>query len=66
MKEFELSFKNKRVSMWFILVLPVIILSGVLFFLLPTEYQWVPSFLPVTAIIIFFCWVKSDKKKSIR
>lgn len=63
MEAFELSFKNKRVRMWFIWVLPVIILSGILFFPLPIEYHWIPSFLPIIAIIIFYGWVKFDKNK---
>ncbi len=62
MEEFELSFKNKYVRMFFIWVLPIIILSVILIILFPIEYQWIPSFLPIIAYIIFYGWIKFDKR----
>lgn len=66
MEEFELSFKNKYVRLFFIWVLPLILLSAVLFILLPIEQHWIPSFLPMTTLIIFFGWIKFDKNKNNR
>ncbi|MFD1851283.1 hypothetical protein D8M05_05800 [Oceanobacillus bengalensis] len=66
MKEFELSFKNKYVRMFFIWVLPVLLLSAILFFPLPIEYHWIPHIILITAVIIFYCWVKFDKNKNKR
>jgi len=66
MEAIELTFKNKRVRMWFLWVLPIIFLSVTLYFLLPIEYHWIPSFLVITGIIIFYGWVKFDKKKNRR
>ncbi|WP_085992134.1 hypothetical protein [Oceanobacillus senegalensis] len=62
MEEFELSFKNKYVRMWIIWVLPVIFLSTPLLFLVPTKYEWVVTFIPITAVLIFYSWYKWDKR----
>ncbi|PQD93888.1 hypothetical protein CYL18_17160 [Pradoshia eiseniae] len=64
MESFDFSFNNKYVRMWFIWVLPILILSVILFLLLPVNYQWIPMYLPVPVVIIFFCWYQLDKYKN--
>jgi hypothetical protein len=64
MDKSDFSFKNKYVKLWFILVLPLLILSVILTLLLPINYHWIPSYLPVITIIFFFSWYQLDKKKN--
>ncbi len=63
MMEFELSFRNKIVRMFFIWVIPVLLLTVILFFILPNHYQWIPSFLQLVNVIIFYVWAKIYSKK---
>ncbi|ASF39082.1 hypothetical protein CEH05_08125 [Halobacillus halophilus] len=60
--EFELSFRNKIVRMFFIWVIPVWLLTIILIFTLPNHYQWIPSFLPIVTVIIFYLWAKFYSK----
>ncbi|MCM3742163.1 hypothetical protein M3210_18170 [Oceanobacillus luteolus] len=63
MKEFELSFKNKYVKMWFVWMIPLIILTLLLFIFLPLPYHWIPALLLTISANIFYAWVKLDKRK---
>ncbi len=54
MKEIDMSFRNQRVRLWFVVVLPKLFTSIVLFILLPREYHLIPIFLPITALLIYY------------
>lgn len=47
MGEFYLSFNNKRVRVWFYTIVPGILLTVLLFFLLPREFYFIPTLLPI-------------------
>ncbi|MEW9110085.1 hypothetical protein ACQCT6_13290 [Cytobacillus gottheilii] len=64
MERFDFSFKNKYVRWWFIIVLPLIILSAILIYILPNEHNWMTSFLTPIGVILFFVWVWFDKRKN--
>ncbi|WP_080846179.1 hypothetical protein [Cytobacillus gottheilii] len=64
MERFDFSFKNKYVRWWFIIVLPLIILSAILNYILPNEHNWMTSFLTPIGVILFFIWVWFDKRKN--
>ncbi|MEK4485415.1 hypothetical protein MHH81_07380 [Psychrobacillus sp. FSL H8-0484] len=53
---FELSFKNKEVRIWFVIMVPVVI--GSVLFMLFTEikYQSLVSLFPVMGWLIFYIW----------
>ncbi|ASN05406.1 hypothetical protein CFK40_10480 [Virgibacillus necropolis] len=61
-KKFEFSFNNKRVRVWFILVIPFILLSIVLSFLLPRGYHLIPVLIPVIVISTYWIWVLLQRK----
>ncbi|KAB2335670.1 hypothetical protein [Bacillus mesophilum] len=64
MERFDFSFKNKYVRWWFIIVLPLIILSAFLIYILPNEHNWITSLLTPIGVILFFIWVWFDKRKN--
>lgn len=64
-ERFELSFKNKVVRMWFILIGPTVVIqiSLTLFTELP---QIIPAAIPIVPLTIFFVWYyfyKREQKK---
>lgn len=62
-KEFELSFNNKRVRVWFTLVIPALIVSIVLSFLLPKDFQFIPKLIPIIAVFTYWIWALNSKRK---
>ncbi len=64
-ERFELSFKNKIVKMWFILMIPTAIVQ--LFLILFTDVaEIIPVVLPIVPLLLFFIWLyfyKRDQKK---
>ena len=64
-ERFELSFKNKIVKMWFILMVPTAIVQ--LFLILFTDVaEIIPVALPVVPLLLFFIWLyfyKRNQKK---
>lgn len=64
MERFDFSFNNKYVRWWFIIVLPLIIVSAVINFVVPAEHQRIFSYFPLLSVMIFFGWVKLDKRKN--
>lgn len=59
---FELSFKNKVVRMWLLLMIPTVIVQIFLiqFTALPRE---VPAVIPAIPLTIFFIWLFLHKRK---
>lgn len=53
---FELSFKNKKVRIWFVIMVPVVL--GSVLFMLFTEinYHSLVSLFPVMGWLIFYIW----------
>ncbi len=64
MKEFEFSFKNIYVRLWFVLLLPIVLILAVIIFFVPLEYQLILIFLSTMVASIFYGWVQFDKKKN--
>lgn len=63
MVRFELSFQNKRVKMWFLIVGIPLILSLVLILLLPPEFYYIPNLLFILSVVVYFGGVWRDRKK---
>lgn len=62
---FELSLKNKRVRMWFWLMVPAVILSIPLFIYLPGRFSNVGAFPLLIAYFIYLGWVWANRKNTI-
>ncbi|MBT2583813.1 hypothetical protein [Planococcus sp. ISL-109] len=63
MNRFDMSFKNKRVRMYFATVIPLIIVAIIMYIFLPYELQLVPTSLLIVGIAAYFIRVLVDKKK---
>ncbi|SDJ97266.1 hypothetical protein [Sediminibacillus albus] len=61
--DFELSFKNKQVRAWFIVVVPIAILAVILLLVLPRELHFIPTFLSIIANLIYVVWLMIDIKR---
>ncbi len=62
MEEFEMSFKNPILRIWFFVVLPVILISLFLLIILPFEYRKIVVIGEAITFIIF--WIYVYRKKS--
>lgn len=60
---FELNFKNKQVRIWFITIIPTIILAILLYIMLPINFHLIPTLLLITAVIIYYGWIFINRKK---
>ena len=61
---FEVSFRNPVVRMWFYVMLPTIIVSIILFIILPTEYHLTVRTSGTIILAIFTIWAFIYKRKS--
>lgn len=59
-----MSFKNKKVKVYFAAVIPLIIVAILLYIFLPNELQVIPTSLLIIGISAYFIWMFTDKKKS--
>jgi len=64
MERFEMSFKNKRVRIWFSVILPISVLAILLYILLPSELQIVPTLLLMATLVIYYAWVFISQRKN--
>lgn len=60
---FEVSFRNPIVRMWFYVMLPTIIVSGILYITLPTEQHEAVQVTSTIILIIFTMWTYFHKRK---
>ncbi len=63
MKRVDMSLKNKRVKVYFAIMLPLILLAIILNLVLPIELQPVSSLTVVLGLISYLIWLVVDKKK---
>lgn len=63
MKRVDMSLKNKRVKVYFAIMLPLILLAIILNLVLPIELQSVSSLTVVLGLISYLIWLVVDKKK---
>lgn len=66
MNRFDMSFKNKKVKVYFATIIPLIIVAILLYIFLPNEFQLVPISLLVIGVAVFFIWILIDRKKTER
>ncbi|KOF09064.1 hypothetical protein AC739_17105 [Planococcus glaciei] len=64
MERFEMSFKNKRVRIWFLVILPITVLAILLTIFLPTEMQIVPTLLLMATLVVYYAWVFMSQRKN--
>ncbi|ETP67987.1 hypothetical protein [Planococcus glaciei] len=64
MERFEMSFKNKRVRIWFSVILPITVLAILLTIFLPTEMQIVPTLLLMATLVVYYAWVFMSQRKN--
>lgn len=61
---FEVSFRNPIVRMWFYVMLPTIIVSIILFIILPYEYHQIVQMVGTLILAIFTIWAFIYKRLS--
>ncbi|RKQ17140.1 hypothetical protein D8M05_05610 [Oceanobacillus bengalensis] len=70
MSEFHLSFKNKKVRIWFYLMIPAILLSILLIIYFPNNlpriYNIIPSLPVFIAYAVYYLWSFLINKKNKR
>ncbi|MDN7227957.1 hypothetical protein QWY15_11670 [Planococcus sp. N064] len=64
MERFEMSFKNKRVRIWFSVILPITVLAILLYIFLPAEMQIVPTLLLMVTLVVYYAWVFMSQRKN--
>lgn len=64
MERFEMSFKNKRVRIWFSVILPISVLAILLTIFLPVELQIIPTLLLLFTLVIYYAWVFISQRKN--
>ena len=60
---FELSFKNKEVRVWLVIMVPTVIAGVLLILFSETPTSYVTSLLPLISWTLFFIWRYFYKKK---
>ena len=60
---FEVSFRNPIVRMWFYIILPTLIISAILFLVLPMESHLIIKIVGYLILISYFVWVLIYKRK---
>ena len=63
MDRVELSFKNPIVKVWFMTVLPALMIAIPLYLLLPIEQHIIPRLLLISAILGYEAWKFTYKRK---
>jgi hypothetical protein len=63
MQEFELSFRNKHVRIWFTWNIPLIVLTLILVIVLPMEDFWIPSLVATVGAILYAIRIQLYKRK---
>ncbi len=64
MERMELSFKNRRVKMWFLVMVPALLIAILLFIILSSDYHFVPTVIPIVAMVAYWVWSVLEKYKS--
>ncbi len=59
----ELSFKNKEVRIWFVMMMPAVIVGALIMFFVGIRYQYVAVLLILMAWVIFYIWRYFYRKK---
>lgn len=52
----ELSFKNKEVRIWFVMMMPAVIVGALIMFFVGIRYQYVAVLLILMAWVLFYIW----------
>ncbi|MEF7564299.1 hypothetical protein V4V35_14890 [Bacillus infantis] len=63
MDRFDFSLNNKLVLAWVLIMLPVIAVSIILFWVVPSEFFFVPHLLSIVATVGFFTYFLLMKKR---
>ncbi|MGE7091077.1 hypothetical protein ACQKII_06360 [Lysinibacillus sp. NPDC048646] len=64
MERFDMSFNNKIVKVWFLTVLPVLILSIVFMLLLPIEKTFFMRVILIVTVVSHWIWAIIYAKKT--
>lgn len=62
-ERFELSFKNKEVKMWFIIMTPFFLLSSLFLFFGDPANRSLPFLLLILAWVIYYSWRYRHRKE---
>ncbi|AIY06784.1 hypothetical protein Plano_2819 [Planococcus sp. PAMC 21323] len=63
MNRFDMSFKNKKVKVYFVVMLPLIFIATLLTFVLPIEFQPIASLIVILGLVGYLIWFLVDRKK---
>ncbi|QDP99611.1 hypothetical protein FOH38_03005 [Lysinibacillus fusiformis] len=66
MERFDMSFNNKIIKVWFLTVLPVLILSIVFTLLLPIEKTFFIRVILIVTVVSHWIWAIIYSKKRVR
>lgn len=59
----EMSFKNKEVKMWFLIVTPFVVIGSLVLFFGDPSTRFLPSLLLIVAWTIYYSWRYRYRKK---
>ncbi|MEW4289658.1 hypothetical protein [Rossellomorea marisflavi] len=53
MERFEFNLSNRKVRMWLFAVIPILIVSMVMYWVLPNEYAFVPAIIQGGPVLVY-------------
>lgn len=62
-ERFELSFKNKKVRVWLIIMIPTVIIEISLLIFTEIQQGYITGFFPLISWTVYFIWLYSYNRK---
>ncbi|WP_422122292.1 hypothetical protein DHX103_10810 [Planococcus sp. X10-3] len=59
----EMSFKNKELKMWLIIIIPVMIIGGIALFAGEPYSRYIPFFTLLFGLVLYYSWRYRYRKK---
>ncbi|KQU58377.1 hypothetical protein R3398_18855 [Rossellomorea marisflavi] len=54
MERFEFNLSNRKVRLWLFAIMPILIVSMILYWVLPNEYSFVPAIIQGGTVLVYF------------
>lgn len=54
MERFEFNLSNRKVRLWLFAVMPILIVTMILYWVLPNEYAFVPAIIQGGTVLVYF------------
>lgn len=62
-ERFDMSFKNKELTMWFVIMGPTLIIGSILMFTLDSSIRYLPFLILLVGYSIYYPWRFRHRKK---